>query len=98
MITIQDPVVLGAALATIGGTVPNGVQRVFRAVGVRNPTAGTLTLVVTLAGTEIINRPVLAGKTDLCPELIGRGLNGGSNLQMSGASLTAGFTSLDTLI
>lgn len=105
-LTIQDNIPLTAALDAIGGTVTVGVQRIFKAVGVHNPTGLPVPLLVYLvpfgevAGDDylVIDRPVLANKSDLCLQLIGRGLNGGGTLMVSADGCNIGFTSIDTVI
>jgi hypothetical protein len=103
MITIHDPQLLPADITIVGGGIPDGLQRVFRSVGVHNPTAAPITLQVWLLAVggitpfKIINRPVLPNRTDMCPELIGRGLNAGGVLQMQCEGATVGFTSIDTI-
>lgn len=104
MITILDSSQL-AALAAIGGVVPAGVKRNYKAVGAHNDTAAAVTLTVHLVPTggiadnsnRIINRLVPVDKTDMCPELVGRGLNAGGTLYVGGAGLNFGYTAIDTI-
>lgn len=103
-ITIQDPVTL-AALAAIGGVIPAGVTRNFKAVGAHNPTGAPIVLTVHLVplngaadnSNKLFSRSVPAGLTDMCQELIGRGLKTGGQLFVNGAGLTFGFTAIDTI-
>lgn len=105
MINVKDPSTLGA-LAMFDGAIPEGVVRNYRAAGAHNPTNGTITLKVYLVpkngvandGTLILNRAVQPHKTDICVELIGRGLNAGGSLWIDGTGLTFGYTSLDTIV
>lgn len=104
MITVLDPVTVGVP-AAIGGIIPDGIQRNYKSAGVNNPTGAPITLIVHLVAKNkvadtsniIIDRAVPAGKTDMCPELIGRGLNAGGSLWVEGNGLTAGYTAIDTV-
>lgn len=103
-IIVENQSTLGAAPDTVGAAVPVGTQRIFKAVGVHNPTAGVVTFkayLVPSGGTadssnRVIDRTVGIGKTDLCPELIGRGLAAAGTLQMDAVACTAGFTAIDS--
>jgi hypothetical protein len=104
MLIVKDSATL-AGVAAIDTAVASGVIRTYRSAGAHNPTGGTLTLTVHLVpaggvadnSNRIINRAVPAGKTDLCPELVGRGLNAGGILQAGGAGLNFGYTAVDTI-
>jgi len=103
-ITIKEPTVL-AAIAAIGEVMPVGTSRVYTAAGAHNPTGAPVTLTVHLVpangapadSNRILNRNVAAGKTDLCLELIGRGLPAGSQLYAGGAGINFGYTAVDTV-
>lgn len=105
-LTIIDAVALAAGTTLVGAAIPSGIQRIYRSVGVHNGSGAPVVLKAWLvsasaladATTEVINRSIPAGKTDMCPELIGRGLNAGGTLQMSGAGLSAGLTAIDNII
>lgn len=104
-ISILNPSLL-TALNQIGSNVPEGTQRIFRAVGVHNSTEANIMLTLYLVpvgevadlSNRIIHRLVLAGKTDMCPELIGRGLNIDGSLWGSGVGLTVGYTTTDNIL
>lgn len=106
MITIQDQIDIGASVTTVGNAVPAGMQRKFTAFGAHNDSGSAVILKVYLVPTSgsaanpnlLINRAVPAGKTDTCPELMGRGLNSGGTLQVEGAGLNVGWTAIDTII
>lgn len=102
MITIQDPINIGASPTTVGTAVPDGLQRKFIAAGAHNDTGGVVTLKVSLVASSgsaslLINRAVGINKTDTLPELIGRGLNAGGSLLVEGSGLNVGFTSIDSI-
>jgi hypothetical protein len=107
-ITIQDPIkVVGTDPMLIGNAVPEGVIRNFKAVGINNPTGAAISCSVYLVpkgtnpdGTvnQVISRTILPNKTDMCCELLARGLNAGGRLFVLGAGLTVGYTSIDTVL
>lgn len=105
-IAIIDSTELSGSLTQLGETIPNGIIRVFKAMGAHNDTGGTVTLTVHLvpnggvadSTNRFINRPVVNGVTDLCPELIGRGLKEGGKLFVSGLGLNMGGTAIDTIL
>lgn len=102
---IQDPAALGAA-ASIGGAVPVGYIRNFVAAGAYNNTPDPILLTIYLvpkggvpdASNKLLERSIPGRKTDMCQELIGRGLNAEGTLQVGGAGLTFGFTAIDTIM
>jgi hypothetical protein len=103
-INILDSIQL-AALAAVGGAVPEGVIRTYKAAGAHNDTGAPVMLTMHLvpkdgapdASNRIIYRSVPDGETDLCPELIGRGLRTGGKLHVGGVGLGFGATSIDTI-
>ena len=104
--TIQDNVLLAAGNIVVGGPVPSGLQRIYTAVSVRNPTGASITLTLHLvpdgaaasATNTIFSRPVLAGKTDVCLQVIGRGLNANGTLVINAPACTVGYTAIDTIV
>lgn len=104
-ITIVDPIQLTAGLGIAGPVIADGSSRVFKAAGAHNDTGATVTLTVHLVpkggnpdtSNRLISRAVANNKTDMCPELLGRGLSSGGTLQVSGAGLNFGYTAIDTI-
>lgn len=104
-INILYPVALTASGA-VGTSVVTGMIRSFQSAGVHNPGNDPVEFSMHLVpkdaeaipNNRIIKRTVPAGKTDLCNELIGRSLDEGGTLVMSGVGLTFGYTAIDTLI
>lgn len=101
---IHDGSTLGAAVAVQGTAAPALTKRVIRAAILCNttgaPIAGTVYLVPSGGAPDATNsmitgRPIAAGETYTCPELVGQGLNPGGTLQASGAGLTLKYSATD---
>lgn len=98
---IYDGAVLAAAAGQQGTTVPALTKRVIKSASLVNttgaPIAGTVNL-VTSDGTTIPHisaRPIAAGESYPCPELINKGINPGGSVQALGAGLTFMYTATD---
>lgn len=99
---IFDGAVLGAALADMGTPVPALTKRIIKSASLINttaaPIAGTVAFVapngITVI-THISARPIAAGETYPCFELINKGLNPGGKAQAMGAGLTFTYTAVD---
>ena len=99
---IFDGAVLGAALADMGTAAPALTKRIIKSASLINttgaPIPGTVAIVapdgVTVI-THISARPIAAGETYPCPELINKGINPAGKVQALGAGLTFTYTALD---
>jgi hypothetical protein len=99
-----DPATLSAAAAVVGAAAPDLTTRVIKSATITNPTgaaiAGSVYMVpsgaVAGAGNVMISaRPIAAGESYPCPELISQGLNAGGTLQALGAGLVIKYTATD---
>lgn len=98
---VFDGAVLGAAASQQGETVPALTKRVIKSASLVNttgaPVPGTVAL-VTAGGTVITHisaRPIAAGESYPCPELISKGMNPGGHVQALGDGLTFMYTATD---
>lgn len=101
---IYDGGTLGAAAAIQGSAVPASTKRVIKAANITNTTGAPIPVTVYLvpgagapaaANTVISARPIAAGESYPCPELIGLGLRAGGAVQALGAGLTFTYTATD---
>ena len=99
-----DVQVLTAAATVQGAAVPGLTKRVIVSASVCNTTAGVLALSAHLvpsggavaAGNCLISaRPLAAGETYLCPELINQAVGPGGTVQALGNGLTFKYTAKD---
>lgn len=97
---IHDGAVLTGALTTQGTAAPALTKRVIKSASLVNttgaPVAATVSM-VSAAGTftHISARPIAAGESYPCPELINKGMNPGGYVQALGAGLTFMYTATD---
>lgn len=98
---IYDGAVLTAVATQQGTTVPALTKRIIKAATLVNttaaPVAGTVNIVAPDATVipHIPARPIAAGESYPCPELIGKGINPGGLVQALGAGLTFSYTATD---
>jgi hypothetical protein len=99
---IFDGAALGAALTDMGTAAPALTKRIIKSASLINttaaPIAGTVAIVNgagTLTITHISARPIAAGETYPCFELINKGVNPGGKVQAMGAGLTFTYTAID---
>ena len=101
-IYIFDGGALTGSAVTQGTVVPTGKKRVIKAASLCNTTGGVVTATVYLvpsggaagaSNTYISGRPIAAGETYPCPELVNQGLNEGGFVQALGNGLTFKYTS-----
>lgn len=98
---IYDGAVLTAAATQQGTTVPALTKRVIKSASLVNttgaPVPGTVNVVTADATVipHISARPIAAGESYPCPELIGKGLNPGGLVQALGVGLTFMYTATD---
>jgi hypothetical protein len=101
---IPDPQVLAVAAEVQGAAVPILTKRVIKAATITNPTAAPVSASVHLVpaggapgpGNILISaRPIAAGESYPCPELITQGLGPGGTVQALGAGLTFKYTATD---
>jgi hypothetical protein len=98
---IYDGGTLTAAATQQGTTVPALTKRIIKSASLVNttgaPIAATVSLVTAAAAviTHISARPIAAGESYPCPELIGKGLNTGGFVQALGNGLTFMYTATD---
>ena len=74
-------------------TAPLSTRAVIKSASIVNTTAGTISATVSIAGAAAANtlisaRPVAAGETYTCPEMINHALGAGDTLQGLGNRLT----------
>jgi hypothetical protein len=98
---IFDGAALTAAAAQQGDAVPNLTKRVIKSASLVNTTAAPISATVNLVTadntviTHISARPIAAGESYPCHELINKGLNPGGFVQALGAGLTFMYTATD---
>jgi len=101
---IVDGAVLTAAATTQGAVVPALTRRIIKSASLTNttaaPVAASVNLVplagtATAANTFISLRPIAAGETYNCPELIGKGLNPGGFVQALGLGVSFAYSASD---
>lgn len=101
---IHDGSVLGAALAKQGTDVGALTQRIITAASITNTTGGAIQATVNFApasgtgtsNTLISGRPIAAGETYPCPELIGQGVNAGGAVWAMGNGLSFKYAAKET--
>jgi hypothetical protein len=98
---IYDGGTLTAAATQQGTKVPNLTKRVIKSASLVNtsgaPISGTVNI-VTADNTvipHIFARPIAAGETYPCFELIGKGVNAGGAVQALGLGLVFMYTATD---
>lgn len=95
-ITTANPVGVGEPIA-------DGVNRIFKAVGIHNaspaPVLTSLHIVkpnaVADGSNRLFTRSIPSGKSDMCPEIIGRGMKTGEQLFIIGNGVSIGYTAYD---
>lgn len=98
---IYDGAVLGAAMANQGTVVPTATARIVKSATLVNSTAAPVVCSVSVldaGGTlhpKISARPIAAGESYTCPELVGKGINAGGVLQAMGAGVSFDYTATD---
>lgn len=99
-----DGVVLAGAAAAQGMAVPALTRRIIRSATLTNttgaPISATLYLVpsggaANAATTVLSGRPIAAGETYNCPQLVNAGLNEGGSVYALGVGLSFRFTATD---
>lgn len=99
-----DGVVLAGAAAVQGTTVPALTRRIIRSAVLTNttgaPISATLYLVpsggaANAATTVLSARPIAAGETYGCPQIVNAGLNEGGSVYALGVGLSFRFTATD---
>lgn len=100
-----DGAVLAGAVAKYGGDVPALTKRVITAASLVNTTGAPIAATVHLAPASgqatsnmlISARPIAAGETYTCPELINQGVPEGGAVWALGAGLTFKYTAKDVV-
>jgi len=101
---IFDGGALTGAAATQGTTVPALTKRVIKAATLTNTTGAPIAATVYLVpsggtagatNTYISARPIAAGESYPCGELINQGLNQGGTVQALGNGLTFKYTAVE---
>jgi hypothetical protein len=99
-----DPQLLTNAATQQGAAVPALTKRVIKSAALVNTTAAPIPATVYLvpagvavgaANTLISARPIAAGETYPCPELVSQGLGPGGTVQALGPGLTFKYTATD---
>lgn len=98
---VFEGAVLAAAAAPQGTVVPGLTTRIIKSASLVNttgaPVPGTVNLVKAdgTVITHISARPIAAGESYPCPELISKGMNQGGYVQALGLGLTFMYTATD---
>lgn len=101
---VFDGGALTGAAATQGTAVGALTRRIIKAATITNTTAGAIAATIYLipsggtagaTNTYISARPIAAGESYPCPELINQGLNAGGFVQGLGNGLTFKYTAVD---
>lgn len=98
---IYDGAVLTAVTSIQGAAVPALTKRIIKSASLVNPSNAPIPGTVeihTEGGTVITHisaRPIAAGESYPCPELIGKGINPGGAVYANGVGLQFMYTATD---
>ena len=100
---VYDAVVLTATADVQGAVVPASTVRKITKMTAYNSTGGAVTLEVyvvpaTLSADtthRIMSVSIAAGKTYLCPEIIGMGIKAGGTIYAKGLALSFSYTAIE---